>query len=53
MMLEGLLVVLILAVVGLTLAVVALWRRLWLLMGSVECLCNHVSAARGGHAHDN
>jgi hypothetical protein len=43
MVTDVLLGVLILAVLALLVGVIALWRRIWLLMGSVECLCTNVS----------
>jgi hypothetical protein len=41
--LEGVLALLLFAVLGLIVSIGLLYRRLWLLMGSVECLCNHIS----------
>jgi cell division protein FtsL len=46
-MLEALLVLLIVAVIALAVTLVLLYRRLWLLMGSVECLCTHIGRSHG------
>jgi cytochrome c biogenesis protein ResB len=42
-MLEALLGLLAITMIGLIVALVLLYRRIWLLMGSVECLCSHIS----------
>jgi hypothetical protein len=47
-----LLALLVVAVAVLTVVVLLLYRRLWLLMGSIECLCTHVGQLRGAsHEH--
>ena len=52
-MAEILLALLVIAVAALTVAVVLVYRRLWLVMGSVECLCNNLGRLRQqvGHEH--
>jgi hypothetical protein len=47
-MLEVLLVLLLVGVLSLVVVLVLLYRRLWLLMGSIECLCSHIGT--GHHA---
>jgi hypothetical protein len=55
-MMEALLALLSIAVIVLTATVILLYRRIWLLMGSIECLCTNLGRLRqqmgqGGHEH--
>ena len=46
-MTETLAAALLVAVLAVLVAIIALYRRLWLLMTSIECLCNNVDRLSG------
>lgn len=51
-MLEALFALLIVAVIANAVMITLVYRRIWLLMGSVECLCSHIGGlTRGGQEH--